>query len=150
MFVPTAEPLTLLSYPPWSPGVNLLVPSQFRHEKQKNHHLCLQLDFCLSLIVPWRCLFNEAGQKQLSWAGKALGTKQDEARGQPYCPLLSLLLWDASLPNGYIISGMPTKRQKKKKVNFLKSEKNKQINRSLIVWQLHNLRLWSERVCFWS
>lgn len=43
VFVSTAEPLTLVRYPPWSPGVNLLVPYQFRQDKQKNNHLCLQL-----------------------------------------------------------------------------------------------------------
>lgn len=137
VFVSTAEPLTLVRYPPWSPGVNLLVPYQFRQDKQKNNHLCLQLfslwhaaehflnprfsflelsiffflcstnfnlatfpldprslqyltvltsvscGFSLagiflpflhfSFLVP----FNEAGQTQLSRAGKALLTKQD-------------------------------------------------------------------------
>lgn len=35
--LPTAEPLTPLSYSPRSPGVNLLVLSPFRHNKQENH-----------------------------------------------------------------------------------------------------------------
>lgn len=98
MFVPTAEPLTLLSSPPWSPGVNLRVPSQYRHEKQKNHHLGLQLDFSLSLIVPCRCLFNEAGQKQLSRAGKALRTKQD-AKQEAKPTVLSFLCSSEMTPS---------------------------------------------------